>query len=335
MMRQFACAGDLPEEWDEGLGDNLYLSRDFLTFLESVDDSPKQYCIFYDPDGRADTKCMLHSRSGYNLTMFSKLRTSITMNFVYFPLSVSRPAMVFGDTSKDEVATFLKGIKGYKMILNAPETYLLDGFARGLTCPRCVLDLRWDSFDGYLQALRSGYRRRYRKALERSAPLRFFWLEDNSQFDQRLYELYLEVFENSDYKLEKLAIDFFRGQQFNIFVLAEGDVPVGFVQLLENGPELIFEFVGFRHEKNRHYDIYMRMLLEIIRYGIEQGFQTIDFGQTADDAKLKLGCRYECLYALLHHSNPAINAVLGLLARHIQYRPLDESRFHIFREEPL
>ena len=334
-MRQFAYAGELPEEWDEGLGDNPYLSRSFLTFLEAVDDSPKQYCMFYGPDGRADTKFMLHRRGGYNLTMFSKWKTSITMNFVYLPLSVSRPAMICGDDSKAEVAAFLKGIKGYKMILNVPEAYLLGGFVRGLTCPRCVLDLRWDSLDGYLQALRSGYRRRYKKAFEKSSPLQFFWLQDNSQFDQRLYALYLEVFENAAYKLEKLSIDFFRGQQFKIFVLAEANVPVGFVQLLENGSELIFEFVGFKHDKNKEYDIYMRMLLEIIRYGIEQGFQTIDFGQTADDAKLKLGCRYERLYALLHHSNPVTNALLKLLSRHIQYRPLDETRFHIFREESV
>jgi len=260
-VKSYLSARDLPEQWDEGLDGNLYLRRDFLSFLEGVDDSEKSYHAFMDKSGNLDTRLMLHKRGGYNLTMFTNLKSSIDMNFIYFPLSVSRPAMVFGEASRAETATFLKSIQGYKMILNAPEWYRLDGFARGLTCPRCVLDLSWDSFEAYLDALRSGYRRRYKKALEASAGLRLYWLDDNREFDERLYRLYLEVFENSKYKLERLTLPFFQGDRFKIFVLADTEGPVGFVQLLENGPELIFEFVGFDHAKNREYDTYMRMLL--------------------------------------------------------------------------
>ena len=331
-MKQFTSASDLPEQWDENLSDNLYLRREFLVFLESVDSSEKSYYMFQTPDGKVLAKMMMHTRKGYNLTMFSGLKTSIKMQFVYFPLSVSRPAIVCCEAARDEVAAFLKSIKGYKMILNVTEDWQLVDFTRGLTCPRCVLSLRWNSFNNYLRELRSGYRRRYKKALEKSAGLNFYFLENNQSFDERLYDLYLEVYNRSKYKLEKLSIDFFRGERFKIFVLVNSNDPVGFVQLLDNGAELIFEFVGFSHCKNREYDIYIRLLLEIVRYGIENNYQTIDFGQTADDAKLKLGCYYEPLYALVHHSNPVINRLIRLASRHIQYKPLDERGFHVFRE---
>jgi hypothetical protein len=330
-MRKYTSAKDLPAQWDEGLGTNPYLSRSFLNFIESVDDSEKAYYIFEGSDGSIDTRFMTHKRRGYNLTMFSQLKTSIEMNFVYVPMSVSRAAIIPGETAKNEVSVFLKSINGYKIILNVQDNYRLRGFATGLTCPRCVLDLKWNSFDGYMDALRSGYRRRYKTALKKSSGLSLYFLENNSKFDERLYTLYLEVYDNSKYKIEKLSIDFFRGEMFKIFVLADKGEPVGFVQMLENGTELIFEFVGFCHEKNREYDIYIRLLLEIIRYGIENGFKTIDFGQTADDAKLKLGCHYEKLYALLNHSNPLINAFLRLAARYISYKPLDERKYHVFK----
>ncbi|MCL1918076.1 MAG: GNAT family N-acetyltransferase [Peptococcaceae bacterium] len=332
-MKKYLYAQELPEQWDEGLGGNPYLSRSFLSFIESVDDSEKAYYLFEESDGTLDTRFMMHKRRDYNLTMFSRIKTRVEMNFIYVPLSVSRPGIIPGEAAKKEVAEFLHSVKGYKILLNVQASYTLRGFTRGFTCPRCVLDLRWNSFDDYISALRSSYRHRYKKALNKSSGLSLYFLNDNKMFDEQLYTLYLEVYDHSPYKLEKLSLDFFRGAMFKIFVLADGAGPVGFVQLLPNGSELIFEFVGFSHEKNREYDIYIRLLLEIIRYGIEEGYQTIDFGQTADEAKLKLGCHYETLYALLSHSNPLINAVLKMTARYIQYKPLDEGKFHVFRGE--
>lgn len=72
------------------------------------------------------------------------------------------------------------------------------------------------------------------------------------------------------------------------------------------------------------------MLYEIIRYGIENGFKSIDFGQTADDTKLKLGSRYHTLYAVLHHHNPIVNAVAKRIAKYIEYRPLT-TQFRVFK----
>ena len=73
------------------------------------------------------------------------------------------------------------------------------------------------------------------------------------------------------------------------------------------------------------------MLYEIVRYGIDHGFRTIDFGQTADEIKLKLGCRYVPLYAALHHSNPFVFALCKVLAKKLQYKPI-KTDFHVFNQ---
>lgn len=330
-MEIYNYAKDLPQDWDQKLGSNLYLRKEFLEFMERVDDTPKKYYIFRNKSGEIDTLFMTHFRTGYNLTMFSKIKTSIKMTFIYIPLSISRPGIIYGEETKEDVAGFLRKMKGYKIILNTEENYDLQGFTKGLTCPRCVLKIRWHTFDDYMNDLRSNYRYRYKKAFAKSKDLKMYFLEDNQEFSEELYGLYLQVYENSPYKLEKLKIDFFRDNRFKIFVLEDNSKPQGFIQLLENEKELIFEFVGFEHKNNHVYDIYIRMLLEIVRYGIEGGFETIDFGQTADEAKLKLGCKYQKLYALLNHSNPLVNWCANKISRFIQYKPLDDHKFRVFK----
>jgi hypothetical protein len=132
--------------------------------------------------------------------------------------------------------------------------------------------------------------------------------------------------------VEKLSKGFFMGEFFKIFVLEDAGGVHGFAQLLENGSELIFEFVGVDYRTNGVYDTYHRMLLEIVDYGIKSGFETIDFGQTADDTKLKLGCEYTYLWAYLHHHNLLLRQFCRLIAPIIQYKPLTAD-FRVFREE--
>ena len=102
--------------------------------------------------------------------------------------------------------------------------------------------------------------------------------------------------------------------------------------MLPNGKELIFEFVGVDYKYNNQYDTYHRILLEIVKYGIENNFETIDFGQTADESKLKLGSKYTKLYAYLHDSNKLRNFINKKLARFIEYKPITTD-YQVFKED--
>ncbi len=326
MIKEFK-ADELPDEWDDIVRDNIYLTRKFIEFTERVDDSQKKYYGVYDGD-RLDTVFATQKRRGYNLGMFAKFDLKITMTLVYVPLSVTRAGIAYGKCL-DEAMAFVRKLPGYKIFLNLPDINP-KGYAKGLTCPKCELVLRWKNFDEYLGDLRSNYRYRFKKALNRAKPLKLRYLKDGSEFTNEMYGLYEQTYNKSRIRVEKLSEEFFRGEFFKIFVL-EDEKPRGFVQLLANGDELVFEFVGLDYSVNQKYDTYLAMLLEIVRYGIENGFKTIDFGQTADDAKLKLGSRYEFLYAYLTHRNPIVNAVCKLLAPKLQYKPITE-QFQVFKE---
>lgn len=329
MIVRYDCVDSLPQEWDSVVGDNIYLTRAFLAFMETADDSRKTYYGVFC-DGKLDTVFETIERRGYNLAMFTKHDFKIKIAMIYVPLSVTRAGIAYG-TCLDEAVAFIRKLPGYKIFLNLPDITLPD-FAKGLTCPKCILDIRWNTFDEYMDALRSNYRYRFRKALKKAQPLHIRYLRDGSEFTDEMYRLYEHVYDKSRIRVEKLTDRFFRGDCFTVFVLEEGTTPRGFVQLLANGDELVFEFVGIDYAVNAKYDTYLAMLLEIVRYGIEHKFKTIDFGQTADDTKLKLGCRYQYLYAMLHHRNRLVNAICKRVAPKLEYKPITTD-FDVFKRE--
>ncbi|MBP5193497.1 MAG: GNAT family N-acetyltransferase [Clostridia bacterium] len=322
-------AAELPDEWDKVTKGNVYLRREFLGFIENSEkDYNPEYYLFYD-GGRLDSVFVAHERRDYNLGMFTKIDIKIKVKLVYLPMCVTASSMVVGKL-KDLVFDTIRSIRGYKMILNLTETDL-PGFANGLTCPKCILNLDFTSFDDYLSSLRSDYRNRAKKILRRTESLNIRFIDNKTEFTDELYSLYLNVLSRSRVRIETLSKEYFTQKDFRIFVCYENEKPAGFCQLLPDGDELIFEFVGVDYEYNDIMPVYHRMLLEIIRYGIENGFKTIDFGQTADDTKLKLGSRYVRLYAALHSSNPIINFICRLLAKKIEYKPVT-TEFRVFKE---
>ena len=329
MIVRYDSVSELPNEWDSVVGDNIYLTRKFLAFMETADREKKTYYGVYDSSGKLDTVFETIERRGYNLGMFTRLNFKIKITMVYVPLSVTRPGIEYGECL-EEAAEFIRGLKGYKIFLNLPDMEL-NGYAKGLTCPKCVLKIRWSSFDEYMDSLRSNYRYRFRKALTKAAPLNLRYLTSGDEFTDEMYKLYEQVYDKSRIRVEKLTPEFFRGEFFRIFVLEDGEGVRGFVQLLANGDELVFEFVGLDYSVQSKYDTYLAMLLEIIRYAIEHGFKTVDFGQTADDTKLKLGSEYIYLYAYLNHKNRLLNAVCKKLAHRLEYRPVTE-KFDVFKK---
>lgn len=318
-----------PKEWDDIVGDNIYMTTQFLSFMESVEQCNQRYYTVYK-DGQLDTVFMTYERKRYNLGMFTKINLYQDMTFVYVPLSVTRPGIVYNQCL-DEAIAYIKKMKGPKIMLNLEDLHI-KGFAKGLTCPKCIFTNRFSSFEDYLDSLRSNYRRRYKQALKKSQDLTLTYLENNADFTEEMYNCYLQVYNKSRVKIEKLPIEFFRGDMFKIFTLSKENKVVGFCQMLENGTELIFEFVGVDYAYNTQYDTYHRMLLEIVRYGIENGFKTIDFGQTADESKLKLGSEYTYLYAYLHHSNWVKNKINQLLGRFLSYQYI-KTKFDVFKGE--
>ena len=102
-----------------------------------------------------------------------------------------------------------------------------------------------------------------------------------------------------------MNFEFFQQQPLPsiIIIATHKEQKLGFAQVVDNGRELIFLFIGFSHKLNSTFDIYLNLLLEIIDFAIDNRFKTIDLGQTAEETKLKLGSELFTKGMYISHSN--------------------------------
>ena len=56
-IKQYDSIMLVPKEWDSIIGDNLYLSIEFLTFMEKIDKCNQKYYMIY-VDGKLDSVFM-------------------------------------------------------------------------------------------------------------------------------------------------------------------------------------------------------------------------------------------------------------------------------------
>ena len=330
MYKVIQYAKDLPEEWNELCKKNIYMGKDFLAFMEKANDCHQSYHLFYK-EGQLYSCFMMFERK-FNLFIFTKRKFFCNIKFIYLPLSVSHPGIVFGE-DPSEVADVLNRMKGVKLLLNiGSET--LDHFIKGHYLPICVLENKWNTFEEYLNDTRTSYRRRIRQALKKGEALQIEVLGDNKKFTQEMYELYEQVFSRSEYSLEKLSPDFFRNDIAETVLFKANGKIEAFVQLIDNKPEemLIFEFVGYNYEKLFEYDLYYNILIYITKYGIEHGFKYIQYGQTAYDPKLRFGPQMYHNYFLVSHSNRFLHWLLKKNIRRLEYK-VQEYHFNVFKEE--
>ena len=69
-IKEYLTIEEVPDEWDSIIEDNIYLSKNFLSFMESVDKCNQRYYTLYE-DGVLDSVFMTYVRKKYNLAMFT------------------------------------------------------------------------------------------------------------------------------------------------------------------------------------------------------------------------------------------------------------------------
>lgn len=330
MYRSIKSAKELPVEWDQLTSDNLYMSKSFLCFMERVNPCNQSYHLFYQEDRLYS--CFLMFERKFNLLIFTdRFKLTCNMKFIYLPLSVSHPSIVFS-TDMSEVDGVLNKMKGIKIIINTKQNEVLKHFAQGDYLPICILENKWKSFEEYLKSMRSNHRRRINQALKKGEEIQCEWLKDNREFTDEMYELYEQVLNNSTYSLEKLEKEFFQNEISKTMILkVKGNIEA-FIQIIEDRKNdmLIFEFCGYNYEAAHLYDLYWNMLIQITKYSIDNHFRYLQYGQTAYDAKLKFGATMHYNYFLLSHSNRFINKLIQKSIRFMQYK-VKLYDFNVFR----
>ena len=142
-----------------------------------------------------------------------------------------------------------------------------------------------------------------------------------ADFSEEHYKLYKSVLNRSSYPLESMPLEFFKTWDSEIYEITDLEgLLLGFVQLKQIKDKLYFIFCGFEKENIKTYDIYMNMLIWIVEFGIKRGVREIDFGQTSEETKLKLGCEEREKYLYVNHSNPIIDKIIKYFLPRFSYK---------------
>lgn len=192
------------------------------------------------------------------------------------------------------------------------------------------LDASWNSYEDYLAAMSSKYRVRCKKAGKCAKDIirKEMDLEEVESQLPKLYQLYEEIAKNSGFNVLNLNSNYLLELKKRIpeeFIITgyylEGELIAYYTTIL-NGKELEAHFLGFNNQYNRKYQIYLNILLDIARRGIECGAEEIVYARTALEIKSSVGAVAHEMYCYMRHRNSLSNRLVKSVVEYL--RPTEE-----------
>jgi predicted N-acyltransferase len=210
---------------------------------------------------------------------------------------------IFKDFSEDGVQHF-----------NNPE---FKSFFRFTTQPNMIFEIRdsWRTFDDYVADKTKKYRDQYKRARKKAEGItkRKLSLEEITNYNSRIYQLYMNVTKNAPFNTFYLTDNHFitlktiLKDKFLFYGYFIGDELVGFNTLIKNGKDIDTYFLGYDDIYQREKMLYLNMLYDMIAFSINKGYSRIIFARTALEIKSSVGAQPVDMFGMMQHSNPFIN----------------------------
>lgn len=332
VYQQYKTAQELPNNWDE-LAENYFQKRSFLTYIEKYNPCQQRYYQIIIDDN------IVAFASVYTLNLdlltYLKIKSPIKMKIVGIPVSISSSG-IFGEISAIDILKrhIYNQEKGFILMLNLNQISNNNNCPSGPTLPTIILHNNFEDFNHYIKELRSDYRRRYYQIFKDHHLFSMLKLK-NSDFNELMYNQYVEVYQRSKGKLEKLNLDFFRNlpKEFKLTALSIDNQIIGWNIYLIDDDTLFFFLGGINYKLNLIHKSYLRLLYNLIKEGIELKVNKIDLGQTAEIPKMKLGGIPETKYMEAKISNKFLNHILKQFEKKLTYN-IQLQSFNVFKQNP-
>jgi acetylornithine/succinyldiaminopimelate/putrescine aminotransferase/predicted amino acid dehydrogenase len=204
-----------------------------------------------------------------------------------------------------------------------------------------TLPIRWRSLGAYLDSLRSSYRRQALADLARRdragvVPELDLDLEAHAE---ELLPLYLAVVERAEQRIETLNAPFFaalarawRGQA-GLVGLRRGGALVAGAVVVRTPSRLACLEVGIDYALRDEAGLYHALLLALVERACALGVERLDLGQTALEAKTRLGAEVVPTWLLVKARSPLVAASLRVERHHLRPEPVPVR--HVFRLAPM
>ncbi|MFH1808813.1 MAG: GNAT family N-acetyltransferase [Pseudomonadota bacterium] len=331
LVARIARASLLVPEWD-ALCTSPFQRRDFLTHLEDTNACRQRYYELRDDSGALRAGAIVYTLP-LDLLTYSHMPSRMTLNFLGVPCSQSAPGVVGAPESTRRLIERLPLEEPRFVVgLNLDHRLGLKGFVEGRNLPTVIIDRGFDSFDDYLGALRSDYRRRLSKIVKAFADVEV-QRSSCSDFDDTMYTQYLDVYGRSDAKLEKLDKIFFDrlDARFVLTAYRRAGALLGWHITLVDGETCYFLLEGHDPEVEHGY---FNLLVGVLREAIARGARRIDLGQTAEIPKMRLGGTLVEKHMFATHPSRVVQMMIARGSRFLEYRR-QVPAVHVFKADPV
>ena len=194
--------------------------------------------------------------------------------------------------------------------------------------------INFNSLDDYLASISYSTRKGLRRKMKKISQLRIEEHEGMPPQLDEIVQLYLNCYEKSELKFEKLTRDFFENlaklmpNNCRFVLYYYDDNLIGFNCLLHGNGVLMDKYIGLDYAKSLEVNLYSLSWLHNISMCIRDGFHTFQSGQAAYETKLSFGATLEQTYIVFKHRNRMINPFLKLASRILAYSNFDAALKH-------
>jgi hypothetical protein len=221
------------------------------------------------------------------------------------------------------------------------------GYRRAPSLPMHLFPPSFPDFPHYCAALRSRYRKEINRSLRkrRQTGIEVSVLCDAAAilraYTPDVHELYSQLVESSEIKVERLPIGFFQelarrfDGQLDLVTLSKGGRIVAFGWGLQAGPAYHLLFAGFDPVLNAASDLYFNLVYAALDRALGRKAAKVYVGQSADAFKARLGCRAQPLYAFLKGVGPVMTRLVRYGARFLMPPVPVVSKVNVFRDDAV
>jgi hypothetical protein len=323
-IKIYRSAVELPSHWDE-ITECYFQKKIYLHHLEKYNPRKQRYYLLYKDEKPVSGAIVFNSF--VNLLTFVNLYFPVKMNVVGIPSSTVADSGLFGNSDfYNELLRFIfKNEKGFTILLNIDQHININNAVglRGL--PSIRIQREFKDYKDYCDSLRSSYRRRLKKTLDNFKDVDESVSECRS-FTKEHYKLYLNVFKRSRTKLEKLKMDYFTNlpPEFKLTTYKHSNKIITWHINLKDSKRMYFLIGGIDYQINQDKDAYFNNLIGVVKESIEENCKEIEFGQTAEIPKMRVGGNLIDKYMFMYHKNPVIKGFFKVFGRYVENKPVSE-----------
>jgi len=203
------------------------------------------------------------------------------------------------------------------------EPFLDAGFVRFPSLPMVRLNIDYGSFEEYMRkALSANMRRNLRKkfkAAARAAPIEMSLIDDVAPVVDDACRLYLQVFERSKFRFEKLSREYFCGlarrmpDRTRFFAWRQRGRMVAFAMCIVHQDTISFEYLGLDYRIALDVHLYHYVIRDLLNWAMARDYKWVSSTAVNYDPKYHLRFKLDPLDLYVRHTSGIVNVALRLL----------------------